>query len=206
MPSNVVCVSRSLGAGGEEVARAVAGALGFRYVDDEIVSRAAQTAGVSPDTVAAAEVAQGMVARILTALSTVPVMADAGIAMLPPANPTTNYTKLIEEVIHQTAHEGDVVIVAHGASIPLAGMPGVLRVLVTGSPAVRAGRVGAADDSDGKAARKMVDDSDKARQQYLQRFYNIAQELPTHFDLTINTDLLTVDDAARIIVTAARGA
>ena len=84
-------------------------------------------------------------------------------------------------------------------------MPGVLRVLVTGSPAVRAGRVGEADGSDGKAARKTVDDSDKARQQYLQRFYDITQELPTHFDLTINTDVLSVADATRVIVAAARG-
>lgn len=203
MPSNVICVSRSLGAGGEDVARAVAEALGFRYVDDEIIQRAAEGAGVSPDSVAAAEVAQPLIARILTALATVPVMADAGVAIMPPAYTSPNYGKLIEEVIHQTAHEGNVVIVAHGASIPLAGMPGVLRVLVTGSPAVRAGRVG--DGGDGKAARKTIDDSDKARQQYLQRFYEINQELPTHFDLTINTDVLTPADAARIVVAAARG-
>lgn len=205
MPSNVVCVSRSLGAGGEDVARAVAEAMGFRYVDDEIIQRAAEGAGVSPESVASAEVAQPLISRILTALSTVPVMADAGVAIMPPAYTSPNYGKLIEEVIHQTAHEGNVVIVAHGASIPLAGMPGVLRVLVTGSPAVRAGRVSEADGSDGKAARKTIDDSDKARQQYLQRFYEISQELPTHFDLTINTDVLTPADAARIVVAAARG-
>ena len=41
----VVCVSRTLGAGGEAIAFQVATELGYRYVDDEIVSRAAEVAG-----------------------------------------------------------------------------------------------------------------------------------------------------------------
>ena len=205
MARNVVCISRTLGAGGEDVARAVASELGFRYVDDEILQRAAEASGVSPETVAAAEQRQPLISRILTALSTVPVMADAGVAVMPPVYPDTPaYSKLIEEVIHQVAHEGDVVIVAHGASIPLAGMAGVLRVLVTASPAVRATRVASADGKDERGARKAIDDSDRARQQYLQRFYEIAQELPTHFDLTINTDSLSPAEAASLVVAAAR--
>ncbi len=40
MPSQVVCVLRTLGAGGEEVGYAVAGSLGFRYIDEEIVAHA----------------------------------------------------------------------------------------------------------------------------------------------------------------------
>ena len=45
MSHRVVCVSRALGAGGEEVAHLVSDALGFRYVDDEIIIRAADRAG-----------------------------------------------------------------------------------------------------------------------------------------------------------------
>ena len=42
MPRSVICISRAAGAGGEEVAQIVAKELGFRYVDEEIVRRAAE--------------------------------------------------------------------------------------------------------------------------------------------------------------------
>ena len=66
---------------------------------------------------------------------------------------------------------GKVVILAHGASIPLAGMPGLLRVLITGSPAVRAARLAKADGVGDARAKKAVQDSDRERRDFLQRFY-----------------------------------
>ncbi|HEY5625944.1 MAG TPA: cytidylate kinase family protein, partial [Dehalococcoidia bacterium] len=65
MLSTVVCISRSLGAGGEEIGRTVAAELEFRYADEEIIVRAAQEAGVSPETVAEAERTPGLITRIL---------------------------------------------------------------------------------------------------------------------------------------------
>lgn len=44
------------------------------------------------------------------------------------------YDKSIERVIYDTAAAGSVVIVAHGASMALAGMPSLPRVPVTASP------------------------------------------------------------------------
>jgi len=45
MSYRVVCISRDVGAGGEDVGRAVASQLGFRYVDEEIVRRVAEESG-----------------------------------------------------------------------------------------------------------------------------------------------------------------
>lgn len=204
MACRVICVSRSLAAGGEEAARLVADELGFRYVDDEIVLRAARAAGVSSDTVAQAEQSPSLIGRIVEALATVPAVGDAGVAVMSPMPASPSYTQLIEQVIHETAHEGNVVIVGHGASIPLAGQHGVLRVLVTASPDVRASRIAAADGMDARAAKKTVEDSDRERGKYLQRFYSVGHELPTHYDMTVNTDSVTVAVAAHLIAQAAR--
>lgn len=68
MPSQVGCVSRTLGAGGEEVGYAVASSLGFRYIDEEIVVRAAAEADVEPAIVAEAERRQPLIERILAAI------------------------------------------------------------------------------------------------------------------------------------------
>ncbi len=52
MASKAVSISRTLGAHGEAVGRLVAAELAFRYVDNEIINKAAQRAGVSPEAVA----------------------------------------------------------------------------------------------------------------------------------------------------------
>ena len=49
MSNRVVCISTTDGAAGEEVAALVADRLGFRVVDEAIVARAAQEAGIGGD-------------------------------------------------------------------------------------------------------------------------------------------------------------
>jgi cytidylate kinase len=204
MTRRVICISRTLGAGGEEVAQQVARDLGFRYIDDEIVSRAADEAGVSPDEIAKAEHSQPLVARILEAMAIVPGGFEGGYVAPPVVPASVSYSHLIEHVIRETAEAGSAVIVAHGASHPLAGRTDVLRVLITASPDARARRLGHEGGLAEAAARKAIETSDRERARYLERFYQVKQELPTQYDLTLNTDSVAVATAAGVIVAAAR--
>ncbi len=119
MACRVICMSRSLGAGGEEIGRTVAKELGFRYADEEIITRAAEKAGVTPGTVAQAEHTPSLIARILESMARTPPSPEgwSGTAILP-SNTTLDYGSLIEKVVRETANGGDVVIVAHGAHHP----------------------------------------------------------------------------------------
>lgn len=205
MHCRVIGISRSLGAGGEEVAHLVAEKLGFRLVDDEIIARASEKAGVTPDSIERVERSPSLIDRILKYMGTAPVEAGFGAYVAPPAvGASESYEGIITSVIRETAASGNVVILAHGASIPLAGTDGLLRVLVTGSSEVRAARLTAAGTDAGKA-RKRIDESDEQRREYLQRFYDIRQESPAHYDLIINTDTITPASAAALIAAAARG-
>ena len=204
MPRSIICISRSSGAGGDEVARIVAKDLGFRYVDDEIVRRAAELAGVSPEQVAQAEHSRPLITRILEALATVPSASEVGYVSPPAATPSLQYSHLIEHVVRETAEGKNVVIVAHGASHVLGGRPEVLRVFVTASPEERAARLARESGLDEKAAAKSVSDSDKERAGYLERFYQVKTELPVHYDLTLNTDMMTLATAADLIAAAAK--
>lgn len=205
MPKNVICISRAVAAGGEEIARIVTAALGYRYVDDEIISRAAQAAGVSPEVVQQAEHTRPLITRILESMAG-PGGMEGGVWGAPalPAYGSTSFHGVIQDVIRQVAQEGNVVIVAHAASIPLAGMNGLLRVLVTASPQARAARLGDARGLDSRAAATAVHDSDRQREQYLRRFYQVQQETPLLYDLVINTDVLGPQAAAQTIIAAAR--
>jgi cytidylate kinase len=206
MKCRVICISRSLGAGGEEIGRMLTKELGFRYADEEIIVRAAQKAGVSPDTVADVERTPRLIERILESMARTPPDPEgwSGAALITSTDRSV-YEGLIERVIRETASEGDVVIVAHGASVPLAGTEGVLRALVTGSPEARVRRVVEKGGLGESAAKKAVAESDRQRKDYLRRFYGIGTELPTHYDLVVNTDVLPLPLAAKLIASAAKG-
>ena len=203
MGCRIVCISRSLGAGGEEVAHLVAKSLGFRLVDDEILARAAEKAGVTPETIEKVERSASLVDRILKYMGS--AQGDPGFgAYIPPVVPASeSYEGLITSVIRETAASGNVVILAHGASFPLAGTEGLLRVLVTGSRETRAARM-AAHGVDAAKARKQIDESDGQRREYLQRFYDVRNEGPAHYDLVINTDIISPATAAGLVEAAAR--
>lgn len=204
MTCKVVTVSRSLAAGGEEISLAAAMELGFRYADEEIIVRAAEKAGVSPETVAAVEHTPGMLARILEGMARTPP-APEGIAFTGwTGESPLAYEELIERVVRETAMEGSVVIVAHAASVPLTGMEGLLRVLITAPREARIARLVAGGEVTEKAAQKAVEESDRQRREYLRRFYGVQEETPTHYDLVLNTGNIPVSSAAELLVAAAR--
>jgi cytidylate kinase len=132
-----------------------------------------------------------------SATATVPITADI--------RGSDDYRALILEAIARTADEGEVVIVAHAASMALAGREGVLRVLVTSPTEVRARRLADTGDGDQAAAARAVQRDDAARAHYLKRFHGVDPELPTHYDLVINTAALGFDQAAEIVLRAAEG-
>lgn len=206
MACSVVCVSHTTGSGGGEVGKRVAEQLGYLYVDEEIVSRAAAQGGLEPGDVADEERRQSFAARVLQTLAEGGGDAwtlSAGISATMESIRPEDVRALIRETVVQTAARGNVVIVAHAASYALDPGPRTLRVFVTSSPATREVRVGETDGLDRGQAARAVKDSDAGRRDYLKRFYSIDRESPTDYDLVVNTDLLTTEQAAEIVVRAA---
>ena len=206
MACSVVCVSHTTGSGGDEVGKLVADQLGYLYVDEEIVARAAAQGGFEPGDIADEERRRSFVHRTLEALAagggdslTLGTPFAATMEGVRPAD----IRALIRETVVQTAAHGNVVIVAHAASHALEPNSRALRVFVTSSPDTRARRVGAAEGIDDARAARAIKDSDAGRRDYLKRFYSVSDEGPTDYDLVINTDLLSTEQAAEIVVRAA---
>jgi hypothetical protein len=183
----------------------VAERLGFRYVDEEVIAEAAEWADLDPAVVADAERRKPLVERALGGLAYAGPGAEFagpdawGWADMGPAE--ADLRSLIIEVLRAFADRGSVVIVSHAASFALADRD-VLRVMVTASPETRARRVATANDSSARDAARQVKKEDDARADYLQRFYGVGRELPTHYDLVVNTDTLSPDEAAGLIAGA----
>jgi CMP/dCMP kinase len=205
----VVCISRQDGARAREVAQLVASELGFRLIDEDILTRVAVEAGVEQEVVVDVERRKSRVVRLLEGLGS-SGMAAAGYVPAPNIvgddQPASEQLRgLIQSVIEEIATAGSAVIVAHAASLALGQRENVLRVFVTASPQVRVKRLAAGLAISEKEAARTVKQSDAGRADYLQRFYGIRAELPTHYDLVINTDKLPPEVAAGLIVQAAAG-
>jgi len=76
---------------------------------------------------------------------------------------------------------------------------------MTAPPQIRRRRLADTLGVDAKEAARAVKRSDVARADYIKRFYGIGTELPTHYDLVINTEKLAPEHAAGLIVQAAGG-
>jgi hypothetical protein len=221
MKTRVICVARTLAAGGEEIGRMVCQRMGFRYADEEIIATAAEREGVDVEVVQDAERRQSFIERLIKSFGVPPA---AEMIAIPPGSlhpaaytsggdptgagatlrGTEHFRQLIRNVVRDTAREGNVVIVAHAAAMALAGQEGVLRVLVTASPEVRTRRLAAARGIDTDEAAKMIKDSDKSRREYLKAFYGVTEELPVRYDLVVNTDVLAPEQVVEAVVGAAQ--
>ena len=218
MTYNVVCFSHVTAAGGEIIAKRVAEALKFRYVDDEVVVAAAARAGLDPGAVASVEHHKGLLTRLMDALVSPPRELEGYLrpsatreyysADVTPSAPSFEEgRRLIQEALVEIAAHGRVVIVAHAASLALAQRPDVLRVHVTASVTTRVRRLWITNkliSEDEHAA--YITENDRQRQKYLQKFYGVAQELPTHYDLVVNTDALEAEQAVAAVLAIARAA
>lgn len=205
MSARVVCISRELGAGGERIGALVAERLGLQYVDEDVIARAAIRGGVEPELIADTEERKSRLRKVVEFMG----HAAPASGIVSPEQQSIrdaderSYRVLIRAVIEEVAEEGNAVIVAHAASMALAGRDGVLRVLVTGTPERRIGRLAASDGLDDAQAAKLVRQGDLARADYVKKFYGIDRELPSHYDLVVNTDVIGEEAAAEVVVHAA---
>jgi cytidylate kinase len=209
----IVCVSHLAGAEGELVAREVAERLGFRYLDEEIIETAAEWVDLHPSVVGDVERQKSFMSRLTESMrgQRGPARPDAAaqrrsgsaVRELPTSE---DLRALIRDAIRETANEGEIVIAAHAASIVLAGRADTLRVLVTASAQTRAERIADARGLDAGQAEKAQKDEDAARADYLTRFHGVERELPTHYDLVLNTDHVSAELAAELIALAAGSA
>ncbi len=209
MERTVVCISASDGSGGEEIGPLVARRLGMQLIDEEVVARAAEEAGVEAHVVADVEQRRSLVERLLGQLpataAAAPMSGYVPLAYVEPGPAGDQLRGLIRSAIEEIGDRGSVVIVSHAASLALRRRDGVLRVLITGSEDERRARLAAARGVDEREAGKLLARGDANRADYFKRFYKVVAELPTHYDLVVNTDRLSLEEATDIVVHAAEG-
>lgn len=199
MGYRAVALSQVDGSGAESIGRDVAQQLGFGYLNEAIVAEAARIRGVDPAMIGDAEQRKSLFSRLAEmALRAAPDMSS------PPKLYAFDETDMllwdIRDAVRDAADRGNVVLVAHAACYACAGRSDVLRVWVTAPPSTRASRLASALGLSDKEAAKSVRQSDTARASYLKKVYDIDEESDTDYDVVINTERLTTDAAAGLII------
>jgi len=107
--------------------------------------------------------------------------------------------KETSETILQLCELGNAIIVGRGANIITAKLPHVLHIRLVGSLERRIQQMQQFEKLDRKAAARRIRQEDLGRQRYVKKHFEKDVNDPLLYHLVINTDLVSLDDAARLI-------
>ncbi|HEX9283098.1 MAG TPA: cytidylate kinase-like family protein [Gemmatimonadales bacterium] len=206
MPSPVITFTRQYASGGSDIARLVAAALDWTVIDNEFVDEVARRAGVPAAEVALHdERAPGLLERLARTLA----VASPEMFMTAAAAPRVErdegtIVKVTERVIAEAAAHGRVVLVGRGAQALLAQRPDALHVYVVASKPWRMKLAVERLGVDPAAAERVVDDTDRRRDQYVKTYYGRHRHEVVNYDLVVNAERLGIEGAAQLIVAEAR--
>lgn len=209
MNMRVITVASQFGSNGEQIASLVAEELGFRCLDKEVIERAARSADVSSKVMRNAERIRPLPERALAAFANTPGWNAMAwyLGAAPPLNTAgtpERYRKIIDEVLHHLAREGNAVVVGHDGQISLRDRWDTLRVLTVASDRVRILRMQDALSVPEAEAREIVHRFDAERKAYFKQTYREHWLSPKLYDLCLNTDHLKPAEASHLICETAR--
>jgi cytidylate kinase len=187
----VITISRTIGSGGDYVARVLAERLGIELYGYEIINGIAAEANVS--------------ATLLESLNEKLDAVDAWIysAVFGKHVSRDEYVHFLSTVIRGLYHTGGV-IVGRGGHVILAGRD-VLRVRIVGSVEACATRISEQDGTSYAEAKRKVQESNKKRGKFVWDLFHSRYNDPTNFDLVLNTDYFRkLDDVVELILLAIR--
>lgn len=207
----VITIGRQFGAGGHTVAEMLARELHSEILDSRIIDEAAHRLQLPKEEVEAEDEQPGsLLARILLALgsaSTEPLIPPEATAWTPPnAAPTFDTRKAVlaitQHVIEEAARGGNVVIVGRGGAYILRDFPGALHVFLRAAESVRLKTIMARFNiASEEEARRRLKQTDENWTSYIRQVYGHDRNLPSHYDMVLDTGRLGYEATVEAILT-----
>ena len=206
MAPPLITITRQYASGGSDIARLAAQALGWTLIDNEFVDEVARRAGLPPAEVAQREErAPGLLERLARTLAVAsPELFITGPSVSQVERDETTIVTLTERIIHEAADAGRVVLVGRGAQAILARHSDALHVYVVASKAWRMQLAVERLGVDPTRVEKVLEETDRQRDQYVKAHYGRARQEPANYDLVVNAERLGFEGAAALVVTEAK--
>ena len=194
LTDRIITIGRSYGAGGRTIAQKVAQKLNIPYYDSQLLEKAAKESGLSIKYLESQD-EQGII------LPTIYQSIGFG---------TKDYVPLEQkaanaqrEIIEKIATEGPCVIVGRRADLILRGKSDIFSVFICASEQYRIQHIIKREGMTEKEAKQRISKADRERSAYYKQIAQGRWGQPECYDLCINTDRVSIDDAADLIARAA---
>ena len=196
-----VTVSRQYGAGGRRVAPALAEALGYRFVDREIVEEAARRLNVDPRLAADRdERTPALVEEIGMALA----QGTPEFGFTPVQVGDRQLAEATRAVIESLAEAGGFVILGRGGQAILRGRADVAHLWLVAELRDRVRRVAESQGIDERAAGELCQRVDAERAAYVSKYHRSDIHDPLLYDLVLNATTLGIEGALDAALSACR--
>lgn len=196
----VITISREYGSGGAAIGQKLANRLGWKLLDRELILELARRAHVQPSEVSQMdEHASSFIERLLKAFWLSNTYIWSGPA--PDVVDSDYLAELSAIVIREAAKLGHCVIVGRGAQCVLGGREDVFHVFVYGSRPEKLKRIQTRYPSHTEC-EAALDEFDRARADYIHRYYKCDWAHRRLYDLLVNSDI-GIDRAVTVILSAA---
>ena len=191
LTDRIITIGRSYGAGGRTIAQMVAQKLNIPYYDSQLLEKVAKESGLSIKYLESQD-EQGII------LPTIYQSIGFGTkAYVPLEQKAANAQR---EIIEKIAAEGPCVIVGRRADLILRGKSDIFSVFICASEQYRIQHIIKREGMTEKEAKQRISKADRERSAYYNQAAQGKWGQPECYDLCINTDRVTIGDAADLIV------
>lgn len=203
----VITISRELGSGGRTVGRKLASRLGVRYSDKELIHALMRKFNL---TASGIEKLKGekknWLADVIHLVAPVPKMGmfvDLDTRHMQEFRPDLTPDDVFRaesQILRDIAGQGPCVIAGRSGFFVLEDGPNKVDVFITASRERRIARVMQKQDLSREEAERVIDKVDKSRDNYVRRYTGKSRYDSRNYDLVINMDGLTEDEAVEVIL------
>lgn len=195
----VITVGRSFGSGGRALGRIIADKLGIAFYDKELLVKAAEKAGMSPEFFARND-------------ERVPRFCSGLFSFNHGYNPMSFYTGSSSvtpdsiyqaqcDFMHEIAGEGPCVIVGRSADYVLRDVDNVINIFVHAPMEDCVKRIlGRADTLSEDEARSLAERTNKVRAAFYNFYTDKRWGAASSYDLTLDSSLLSLEDCADFVI------
>ena len=203
----VITISRELGSGGRTVGRKLAEQLGVRYSDKELIHALMDKFNLTDSGIEKLKgEKKSWLADFIQLVAPVPkvgmlIDTDSRYVQEFRADLTTDDVfKAETEILREIAAEGPCVIAGRSGFFVLEDMPDKVDVFITASRENRIARVMRKQQLERESAEAVIDRVDETRDNYVRRYTGKSRYDARNYDLAINMDGLSEDEAVALIL------
>jgi len=203
----VITISREIGSGGRTIGRKLAEKLGVRFCDKELINALREKFNLRTSEIEKIKgEKKSWLADLIRSTAPIPelvLLKDPNSAYLGNIRVPVTTDEIFEaetEILRAMADESSCVIAGRSGFFVLKDHPNKVDIMITAPFQKRVEHVMAKQSITKEEAALIVEDVDKSRENYVKRYTGKSRYDARNYDLVLNVDGLTEDEAANIIL------